>query len=98
VINYTHRGLGSELLPDQLGSELLPATAPVNAPFWGRTVFFLLGFVLSTEAKANKTKKATERRKRENRKTVFSISSDPGKMEKVHRLNWVAINLNPSWY
>jgi hypothetical protein len=24
-INYTHRGLGSELLPDQLGRELLPA-------------------------------------------------------------------------
>jgi hypothetical protein len=41
--------LGSELLPDQLGSELLPATAPVKAPFWGPTVWTVFGFLSNTQ-------------------------------------------------
>jgi hypothetical protein len=48
VINYTHRGFGSELLP---------ATAPLNAPFWGRMVCFLSGLLVEQDSEPSKKQK-----------------------------------------
>jgi hypothetical protein len=86
--------LGRELLPDQLGSELLPATAPLNAPFWGRPVVFLFGIVF--ERPRRPTDQEQTENDPNNRKTVgFFSQSKQFQDQKIQRaivINWVVIN------
>jgi hypothetical protein len=71
VINYTHRGLGSELLPDQLGRELLPATAPETPLFGGGRSFFFSDSFCRQKQKQTKLKKP-QNEEREKIEKLFS--------------------------
>jgi hypothetical protein len=59
----------------KLGRELLPAPvfAPLNAPFWGRPVVFLLGVCLYKEHHQNR--KDTQANHDQNRKTLIRSMS-----------------------